>query len=193
MFFQPTLSPPPLKKNTNEIINEELILIWFQFFCERIVIFKTILEDGLSQVVYLCIFYFPLFFMTSDFDWCLSCQAQGSPLYDVELVDESAGRLHFVKFETRYIEMCLDFIIQQCPALSPSNRSGLAKPHFKATGETFTQHTHTHLYMQGGGLEPSGQSCLMFKSSGGNSRENDRHTHSHSHTLKLGLAHANAK
>ncbi|KAK3737322.1 hypothetical protein RRG08_067387 [Elysia crispata] len=34
----------------------------------------------------------------------------GSPIYNVSEMDQEAVRLHFVKFETKYIESCLDFI-----------------------------------------------------------------------------------
>ena len=34
----------------------------------------------------------------------------GSPIYNVSEMDQEVVRLHFVKFETKYIESCLDFI-----------------------------------------------------------------------------------
>lgn len=35
-----------------------------------------------------------------------------APLYEVTEEDETRERLHFVKFETQYIEQCLDFVQQ---------------------------------------------------------------------------------
>jgi type II pantothenate kinase len=40
----------------------------------------------------------------------LFCLQEG-PIYNVKESEETTTRLHFVKFETKYIESCLDFIL----------------------------------------------------------------------------------
>ncbi|KAK3512631.1 hypothetical protein QTP70_018762 [Hemibagrus guttatus] len=37
-------------------------------------------------------------------------EADGEPLYEISVQEEITARLHFIKFENRYIETCLDFI-----------------------------------------------------------------------------------
>ncbi|TSW21765.1 Pantothenate kinase 4 [Bagarius yarrelli] len=37
-------------------------------------------------------------------------EADGDPLYEISVQEEITARLHFIKFENRYIETCLDFI-----------------------------------------------------------------------------------
>ena len=40
----------------------------------------------------------------------LCCHQEGS-IYNISEKEETMVRLHFVKFETKYIESCLDFIL----------------------------------------------------------------------------------
>lgn len=42
----------------------------------------------------------------------LTCQEDGGELYALQEEDELRDQLHFIKFETKYIETCLDFIQQ---------------------------------------------------------------------------------
>ena len=48
-------------------------------------------------------------------DWILFpiyffLQSNGSSIYSVSEQDEERDQLHFIKFETKYIETCVDFI-----------------------------------------------------------------------------------
>ncbi|XP_065178051.1 4'-phosphopantetheine phosphatase-like isoform X1 [Sycon ciliatum] len=54
--------------------------------------------------------------------------------FKVETINEPAEVLHFVKFETRYIESCLDFITKECPALRNGSSGHKQGQHLKATG-----------------------------------------------------------
>lgn len=47
-------------------------------------------------------------------------QSEGSEIYQFQEEDEFRDQLHFIKFETKYIETCLDFIQQH---LVDSNES----------------------------------------------------------------------
>ena len=61
-------------------------------------------------------------------------QSEESTGFKVETINEPAEVLHFVKFETRYIESCLDFITKECPALRNGSSGHKQGQHLKATG-----------------------------------------------------------
>ncbi|CAB4020342.1 pantothenate kinase 4-like, partial [Paramuricea clavata] len=53
-------------------------------------------------------------------------RASSFPLYEVKEEEDSGERLHFVKFETKFIETCLDFIQQNLssePGSTDKNRA----------------------------------------------------------------------
>ncbi|XP_053403677.1 4'-phosphopantetheine phosphatase-like [Mercenaria mercenaria] len=62
---------------------------------------------------------------------CQGCHVQeDGPIYQVSDTDETIVRLHFVKFETKFIETCLDFIQDH----SSGSRNPLSERCIKVTG-----------------------------------------------------------
>ncbi|XP_028401934.1 pantothenate kinase 4-like [Dendronephthya gigantea] len=59
------------------------------------------------------------------------CRASSFPLYEVKEEEDSGERLHFVKFETKFLEKCLDFIQQNLSSEPGSTEKNKA---LKVTG-----------------------------------------------------------
>lgn len=55
------------------------------------------------------------------------------PIYTVEEEQERGSRLHFIKFETKYIESCIDFIQKNLL----QHGSEIEDKTIKATGELY--------------------------------------------------------
>jgi len=56
-----------------------------------------------------------------------NCQDVGGEIYHISEEEELRDRLHFIKFETKYIETCIDFIQQHVVGSAELSRDKFIK------------------------------------------------------------------